>query len=239
MHVLIVHAHPEPASFNAGLTHAAVRALSGAGHTVEVSDLYAERFNPVGGRHDFTSVANPTLFHYQTEQELAARTGGFAEDIAREQRRVSAADLLILQFPLWWGAPPAVLKGWFERVLAYGFAYVDGRRFDTGLFQGRRALFSVTTGGTEARFATDGVYGPIEQVLWPVERLTLQYMGYEVEPPFVSYGAPRVGDAERAAYRDAWAARVVACAARPVRRTELDLAADLNTLGTNAWSRKA
>src|SRR4029079_4648856 len=118
----------------------------------EVSDLYVEGFNPVAGRHDFSSVANPDRFHYQSEQELAARCGTFAPEIQREQERVRAADLLVLQFPLWWGSVPAILKGWFDRVLAYGFAYVDGRRFDTGLFKGRRALFSVTTGGTPARF---------------------------------------------------------------------------------------
>jgi NAD(P)H dehydrogenase (quinone) len=158
-----------------------------------VSDLYVEGFNPVAGRHDFSSVANPERFHYQSEQELAARSGTFAPEIQREQKRVRAADLLVLQFPLWWGSVPAILKGWFDRVLAYGFAYVDGRRFDTGLFKGRRALFSVTTGGTPARFSSDGAYGEIDRVLWPVERLTLQYMGFEVLPPFVAYAAPRIG----------------------------------------------
>src|ERR1700736_2528074 len=126
MRVLIVHAHPEPASFNMALTRAATDALRDAGHEVVLSDLYAERFDPAAGRHDFTTVAAPSPFHYQSEQAYAAEHGGFAAEIRREQERVLGADLLILQFPLWWGAPPAILKGWFERVLAYGFAYVDG-----------------------------------------------------------------------------------------------------------------
>jgi NAD(P)H dehydrogenase (quinone) len=233
-----VYAHPEPSSFTGALKNRAVEALTRAGHTVEISDLYAEGFNPVAGRHDFTSAANPERFHYQAEQEFAAISGTFAEDIKREQERVEIADLLILQFPLWWGAPPAILKGWCERVLAYGFAYVDGRRFDTGLFKGRHAIFSVTTGGTLERFSPDGVYGEIERVLYPVERLLLQYMGFEVLPPFVAYGAPRVDDDQRRAYLDAWEVRILDAARRRTDRTKADLRSALAAVGTGAWGRK-
>ena len=237
MQVLIVHAHPEPTSFNAALTRAAVDALQSAGHAVTVSDLYADGFNAMAGRHDFTTTADPSRFHYQSEQAHAAAQGGFTDEIRREQERVRRADLLILQFPLWWGAPPAILKGWFERVLAYGFAYVDGRRFDSGLFQGRRALLSVTTGGTPARFAADGVYGEIERVLWPVRRLTLEYMGYEVEEPFVAYGVPRIGDAEREAYLAAWRRRVLAAVAHELPQTKIDPLEALEAAGPSAWTR--
>lgn len=237
MNVLIVHAHPEPTSFNRALTDTAMAALAGAGHDVTVSDLYAEGFDPVAGRHDFTAVADPARFHYQAEQEHAARTGGFAPDLVREQARVAAADLLILQFPLWWGAPPAILKGWFERVLAYGFAYLDGQRFETGVFRGRRALFCVTTGGTPARFAPDGVYGEIGRVLWPVERLTLEYMGYAVEPPFVAYAAPRIEAAERAGYLAAWGEQVLATAQKPVAREADGAGARFAEVGAGAWTR--
>jgi NAD(P)H dehydrogenase (quinone) len=237
MQVLIVHAHPEPASFNAALTRASVDALQNAGHTITVSDLYAEGFDAMAGRHDFTTTADPSLFHYQSEQAYAAVHGGFAVDIRRQQEQVRRADLLILQFPLWWGAPPAILKSWFERVLAYGFAYVDGRRFDSGLFRGRRALLSVTTGGTPARFAADGVYGEIERVLWPVRRLTLEYMGYEVEEPFVAYGVPRVGDTERESYLAGWRQRVLAAAARDLPQASIDPLEALEAVGPSAWAR--
>src|SRR5262245_45071995 len=183
MHVLIVYAHPERTSFNAALKDAAVETILGAGHSVVVSDLYAEKFVPVAGRHDFATVADGVRFHYQTEQQFAAERDAFAPDLAREQERLRRADILILQFPLWWGGPPAILKGWFDRVLACGFAYVDGRRFDTGFFKGRRALLCVTTGGTTERFSPTGVYGPIERVLWPVQRCTVEYLGMEAEEP--------------------------------------------------------
>src|SRR4051812_9057987 len=236
--MLIVYAHPEPTSFTGALKDRAVEALIGAGHTVEISDLYAEGFNPVAGRHDFTSTVNPERFHYQTEQEFAARSGSFAEDIRREQERVEPADLLVLQFPLWWGGPPAILKGWCERVLAYGFAYVDGRRFDSGLFKGRRAIFSVTTGGTPERFSNEGVYGEIDRVLYPVERLLLQYMGFEVLPPFVAYAAPRVGDPERRVYLEAWASKIEEALSAPVETEKTVLRAALEAVGTGAWGRQ-
>lgn len=217
--VLIVYAHPEKTSFSGALAESARAALAAAGHEVVVSDLYAEGFDPEAGRHDFLSCADPRRFHYQSEQAHAASKGAFCDEITREQGRVAAADVLILAFPLWWGAPPAILKGWFERVLAYGFAYVDGARFDTGLFRGRRALLGVTTGGTTVRFGPDGVYGRIDRVLWPVQRLTLQYMGYTTEEPFVAYAAPRVSDAERARYLEQFAARAVATAGKRIDRS--------------------
>ena len=237
MRVLIVHAHPEPQSFNAALTRTAAAALRGAGHDVTVSDLYADHFDPVAGRHDFLRVADASRFHYQSEQAHAAANHSFAPDLRREQARLLSADLLVLQFPLWWGAPPAILKGWLERVLAYGIAYVDGRRFTSGLFKGRRAMMSVTTGGTPERFRPDDVYGNIDQVLWPVRRLALEYMGYDVEEPFVSYAAPRVGDAERETYLRAWCERVVEAAGKPVTSVSIDSEALIASTGPAAWSR--
>jgi NAD(P)H dehydrogenase (quinone) len=235
LQVLLVHAHPEPTSFNAALRDAAVDRLRADGHRVAVSDLFADRFDPVPGRHDFTTCADPDRFHYQAEQAHAAANGGFCAEIAREQQRVREADLLILQFPLWWGAAPAIMKGWFERVLAYGFAYVDGRRFDTGLLKGRSALVCVTTGGTRERFSDAGVYGEIDKVLWPVTRTTLEYMGLSVEEPYVAYAAPRVDAATRADMLRAWAERAAAAAARQAAKGPVDMA-DPVTEGGRTWT---
>ncbi len=238
MNVEIVYAHPEPASFNAAMCARARDALTQAGHEVVVSDLYAEGFNPVAGRHDFLSVADPNVFHYQTEQAHAARHGTFAPDITREQRRVADADLVILQFPLWWGGVPAILKGWGERVFAYGFGYADGLRFQTGVFRGRRAMVSMTSGGTTARFGAGAVYGELErQVLWQIQHLGLEYMGYELEPPFVAYAAPRTDDAGRAAYLDELERRVLTAAAKPVDRN-LWIAKPLDLVPDGAWKQQ-
>ncbi|WP_051904289.1 NAD(P)H-dependent oxidoreductase [Neorhizobium vignae] len=209
MKVLIVFAHPEPTSFCAALRQEAVETIGAAGQEVIVSDLYAESFNPVAGRRDFLETADAARFHYQSEQLHAAQIAGFSDEIVREHRRVEEADAIVFLFPLWWGGPPAILKGWIDRVLAYGFAYVDGARFETGLFSGKRSLLCVTTGGTRARFTDDGAYGEIERVLWPVQRLTLDYMGVSAEAPFICYGAPRVGAEGRADYLAAWRTRLL------------------------------
>ena len=208
MHALFVYAHPEPTSFTAALKDAGAEALKSAGHGVEVSDLYAEKFDPRAGRHDFIGVADPGRFHYQTEQAHAQETHGFAPDLAREQQRFLKADLVVWVYPIWWGGMPAILKGWFDRVLAYGFAYADGRRFDTGFFPQKRGLQCLSTGGTQQRFSPEGVYGDIHQVLWPSQRLMIEYLGMHALEPFVAYGAPRVDAETRQAYLRQWRARL-------------------------------
>lgn len=209
MRALVVYAHPEPTSFTAALKDTAVATLRGAGHHVEVSDLYAEGFNPVAGRHDFTTVADADRFHYQAEQAEAARQDGFAEDLRREQRRVCAADAFVFVFPIWWGGVPAILKGWFDRVLAYGFAYQDGHRYETGFFRGRAAVLGMSTGGTAKRFSEGEAYGPIEQVLWPTQHCMVEYLGLTTAEPFVAYAAPRVDAPGRTEYLEAWGERVL------------------------------
>src|SRR5437016_1523097 len=67
VNVLVIYAHPEPTSFAAALKNVALSALTAAGHKVEVSDLYAEGFNPVTGRHDFTNAADPARFQARTD----------------------------------------------------------------------------------------------------------------------------------------------------------------------------
>jgi len=103
MHILLVYVHPEPTSFTAALKNTAIEALRDAGHTVEVSDLYGEGFNPVAGRDDFLSSADSARFHYQTEQSHAHKSGTFAPDIVREQKRFIRADLVVWLYPIWLG----------------------------------------------------------------------------------------------------------------------------------------
>jgi NAD(P)H dehydrogenase (quinone) len=220
------------------MAEAARAALTAQGHTVLVSDLYGEGFRADIGRHDMASVNNAERFHIQSEQARATREHAFAPDIAREQERLAAADAIILQFPLWWSGVPSVLKGWFERVLSYGFGYVDGRRFERGLFKGRRAMLSVTTGGPPSRFTVEGGYGPIGDILMPVQKLTLGYMGYDVAEPFIAYGVPRSDEAGRAAMLAAFADTAVTFAALPVERRE-DYLTALDEVPDGAWARKS
>jgi len=235
--ILIVVAHPDPASFNHALANSTAEALRQAGHKVTVSDLAAEGFRADVGPHDVTERADPARFHVQAEQANATSSDAFAEDIRREQARVAEADNIILQFPMWWGGPPALMKGWIDRVLSYGFAYVDGRRFETGVFKGRRAMISVTTGGTPQRFSDDGVYGPIGPLLMPIRRLALEYVGYDVAAPFIAYGVPRKTAEDREADLNALAGAALALAELPVAKTD-DWKHALDTVQANAWTRK-
>jgi NAD(P)H dehydrogenase (quinone) len=197
MQVLLVHAHPEPRSFNGALKDLAVATLTGAGHQVVVSDLYAQGFNPVAGPADFRNRADATLLDMGAEQAHAARTGGFAPDVQAEMDKLLAADFLLLQFPFWWYSVPAILKGWIDRVFAYGVAYDFGRTWDRGVFTGRRAMLSFTTSAPPTSSWPDGRNGDLERTLWPLHAGTLALCGYSVLPPFVAHAVRWVDGARR------------------------------------------
>jgi putative NADPH-quinone reductase len=150
MNVLLVYAHPEPASFNGALRDAAVTALTAAGHPVTVSDLYAQGFNPVAGPGDVTVRSNTQAFNLGLEQMHAVKHGTLATDVEAEFAKLLAADLLLLQFPLWWFSLPAILKGWIDRVFVFGGAYDFGRTWDKGVFAGKRAMLSITASAPAA-----------------------------------------------------------------------------------------
>lgn len=128
MNVLILYADPEPTSFNGAMKDLAVRVLTAGGHKVTVSDLYAMGRNAVAGRLD--TGATDARFSLAREQTVAIRAGTLAADIDAEQAKLTAADLVVWQFPVWWFGMPAMLKGWADRVLARGFAYLPGREDD-------------------------------------------------------------------------------------------------------------
>lgn len=111
MNVLIVHAHNEPRSFNSAMARLAVEVLEGNGHCVVMSDLYAMQFNPVATAEDFQDRANPDYLVYALEQRHAVNNGSLAADIAGELDKVRWADLIILNFPIYWFSMPAILKG--------------------------------------------------------------------------------------------------------------------------------
>ncbi|WP_442738391.1 NAD(P)H-dependent oxidoreductase [Streptomyces pseudogriseolus] len=207
MRFLIVLAHPEPSSFNAALTRVAAETLQGDGHFVEVSDLYAMKFHAVAGPDDFQERTGADgVLDIAREQETAFEVGSLSPDIRAEQEKIAAADVLILQFPLWWFTMPAIMKGWVDRVMTRGFAYQAGRKYDTGMFRGKSAMVSVTTGTSAATYAPNGIDGDILNVLWPIHNGILRYTGFDVITPFVAYEPGRRSPEERAsilrAYRD-------------------------------------
>lgn len=208
MNVFIVHAHPEPRSFNGALTRKAVEVLEEEGHAVRVSDLHAMGFDPVSDRRSFITVKDPDYFKQQQEERYAAENGGFAPDIKTEMEKLNWCDLLILQFPINWFSVPAMLKGWIDRVLAMGYAYDGGRRYEDGALQGKRAMVGLTTGGGEVSFSERGLAGDIEMLLYPLHHGTLRFCGFTVLPPFISWSPARVGGERRQGYLEAWGDRL-------------------------------
>src|SRR5262249_50777953 len=123
MRALIVFANPESDSFNGRLRTVATRTLAELGYETEVSDLYAQNFDPVEGPRQYPSRGNVNRFNAQSEQESAAVRNCIGADIRAEIEKLDRADLLILQYPMWWYSVPAILKGWLDRVLVYGSVY--------------------------------------------------------------------------------------------------------------------
>jgi NAD(P)H dehydrogenase (quinone) len=197
MNVLIVHAHPEPRSFNGALTRQAVETLTAAGHTVEVSDLYAMKFKAVADADDYVEREDPAYLRIDREQTHAHEVDALAADVRAEQDKIARADLLILQYPMWWFGMPAILKGWAERVLTRGFAYLPGRKYDTGMLHGKLAMVSVTTGTSADTYQPDGIDGALLDVLWPVHNGLLRYSGFDVLTPFVTHMPAKLSAEDR------------------------------------------
>ena len=101
MRLLVVHCHPVPDSFGAALCDTVVTAARSAGHAVDLLDLYAEGFDPV----------------MSDQERRDYHTAGVNEAPVRDHvARLRACEGLILTYPTWWMGPPAMLKGWLDRV---------------------------------------------------------------------------------------------------------------------------
>ena len=177
--------------------------LEAQGHEVRVSDLYADGWKSEIDRADFPSLAPGERLKVAAASDQAFTADLLTGDVKAEQEKLLWADAVILQFPLWWYTMPAILKGWVDRVYAYGFAYGVGEhsdkrwrdRFGEGTLAGKRAMLLVTTGGWEEHYSARGVNGPIDDLLFPINHGILYYPGFDVLPPFVVYSADRLDEA--------------------------------------------
>ncbi|KPG01397.1 NAD(P)H dehydrogenase [Rhodopseudomonas sp. AAP120] len=202
MKILLVFAHPEPRSLNGALRDVAVAELQRLGHEVQVSDLYAMGWKPVVDRADFPALASDERLVVSAGSKAAFEADALTPDVQGEIDKLRWADVLILQFPLWWFTMPAILKGWVDRVYACGFAYGVGEhsdkrwgdRYGEGNLAGKRAMLIVTTGGWGTHYGARGVNGPIDDLLFPIHHGILFYPGYDVLPPFVVYQTGRIDE---------------------------------------------
>jgi NAD(P)H dehydrogenase (quinone) len=187
MNVLIVYAHHEPTSFTSAMKNLATEVLSRQGHNITLSDLYGQGFNPTAQKWDFVTTSGGH-FNYMLEQRHAARLdNAFSPDILGEIQKVQVAELIIFVTPIWWFSVPALLKGWFDRVLAMGVTWDGGKIYENGLLRGKQAIMIASGGGPEEYYQPSGKHNATpQQILHPINHGTLAFCGLNVHEPFVA-----------------------------------------------------
>ncbi len=151
MDVMVIVAHPITQSFNHAIATTASARLARNGHRVVFHDLYAECFDPL--------LPGPEI---PTEAPLPP-------DIQRHCDELAGADGIIVVHPNWWGQPPAILKGWVDRVIRPGVAYRflegdSGEGIPVGLLKARAAVVFNTANTAPQRERE--VFGDPLQLLW-------------------------------------------------------------------------
>ena len=147
----MILAHPDPQSFNHAIAQTAVTHLVRNGHQTIIHDLYAESFDPL--------LLAPEI---PTEAALPP-------DIVQHCEEIRFADGIIIVHPNWWGQPPAILKGWVDRVIrpevAYKFLEGDkGEGIPVGLLKAQAAIVFNTANTPPDR--EQKVFGDPLQLLW-------------------------------------------------------------------------
>ncbi|KAM6978415.1 NAD(P)H dehydrogenase [quinone] 1-like [Tautogolabrus adspersus] len=222
--VLIVYAHQSSGSFNAAAKDAAVEILTAQGCTVEVSDLYALNFKATATAEDIIGeVKNADHFRYAEETKLAWEAGKLSADITEEQRKLTQADLIIFQFPMYWFTVPAIMKGWMDRVLTLGYAYSQEKRYSQGIFKDKKAMLSFTTGSHESMFSANGINGDMNVTLWPLQNGILHYCGFQVLAPQIFWAPSHIPTEARSTMLEGWRKRLQGLKAEePLSFTPMD-----------------
>lgn len=130
MNHLIIYANHNDGSFNHALCNELIATYISLDHKVVVRDLYALGFNPVLTEADYKLM----------------QIGQTPADILIEQEHISNADVITFLYPIWWTSMPAILKGYIDRVFAYGFAYKSTDKGSIGLLGPKKAFIVNTTG---------------------------------------------------------------------------------------------
>lgn len=134
MRVLVVFCHPDPDSFVAAARDRALTGLEQAGHDVRLTDLYAEGFEPA----------------MTCAERRAHKEPGVAPELQRHADDLAWAEALVLVYPTWWSAQPAMLKGWIDRVWVAGVAWElpTGKNVLRPMLRQVRRIVVVTTHGS-------------------------------------------------------------------------------------------
>jgi NAD(P)H dehydrogenase (quinone) len=154
MHVYIVFAHPSEGSFNREVLDAFAQGLLDAAHSYEIGDLY---------RMGFESDMN--LEQYQREVGLDPNAP-LPDDVRAEQEKIDRADALAFIYPVWWSDCPAKLKGWFDKALAYGYAYFyDENEERHTEIEIEKAIVICSAGHTLEHLEETGIVESMERIM--------------------------------------------------------------------------
>ncbi|MDO4274320.1 MAG: NAD(P)H-dependent oxidoreductase [Eubacteriales bacterium] len=151
MKISVIFGHPYEYSFNSAIAETVIKVLKENGHTVIFHDLYQEEFSPVLPKEELVSD--------HTNEPL----------VLRHQQEIKEADGIIIIHPNWWGQPPAILKGWVDRILRENVAYTfpkgdNGGGLPIGLLKAKAALVFNTSNTPKRR--EDEVFGDPLERLW-------------------------------------------------------------------------
>ena len=202
MNVLFVYAHQDSESFGAAMHNRALGFFEKRHDTCVVSDLYASGFHAVAEKWDFKTSGGAHQNYMLEQKRVSAQEGGaFAEDIKSEIAQIRAADLIVFEFPVWWSAPPAIMKGWFDKVFALGVVWDGDHRYDRGLLRGKQALVITGAGDAAEHYSAEGMHrASLEQHLYPLLHSTLAHAGLDVHKPFIVSGLTSANDTDRQQY---------------------------------------
>lgn len=194
MNILYIFAHPEPRSFNSAMKEMAIGSLKEKGNEVRLSDLYNMNFKPVMDQSDFVQRKDPDTFNPFLEQITSSEEGTFSDDITTEMEKVKWSDILIFQFPIYFTAMPAIMKGWIDRIFAAGFAFspIKDRVYENGLLKGKKAMMVISTGADEEWYSHGGRHGDINELLRYISHCTFEYVGMQVLDTHLTFGAGKM-----------------------------------------------
>ena len=150
MKISVILAHPGEGSFNHAIADEVVSTLRDSGHSVTVHDLYREKFDPL-------------LPH-----DEISRDAPLPPAVASHCAEIAVTDGIIIVHPNWWGMPPAILKGWIDRILRPGIAYRflesdAGEGIPIGLLSAK-AVIVFNTSNTPAQREQEVFGDPLERI---------------------------------------------------------------------------
>jgi len=206
--VLVVFAHPNSKSFCGSLRDITMKKLQAAGYKVIESDLYQMGFDPVFNLKDIGENAANKEISMSNDQKHIVEEKKVKVDVQAEMDKISSAQYVIFIAPTWWGTVPAILKGWFDRVLLKGFAFdMPDKIFDQGLLKGKKCLLVITTGWQKEFFEKKGKIAggqTIEENYWHIIEGVFAFCGMETLPLFVGYAMDSVENEMRKSTLDAY-----------------------------------